>query len=72
MTFTLTRQQLEAKRSQLASQGVELTGDSGKIEKNGVTVQFTYGEPTLVVTVLDFGGHPSFFVNHAISGWFKH
>lgn len=72
MTFALTRQQLEAKRAELAAQGIQLEGDSGTVSKQGVTITFTYGEPSLIVTVTNYGGHPSFFVNHAVSSWFKH
>lgn len=71
MTFQLTRQQLEAKRALLASEGVVLTGDFGKITDKEVTIQFSYGEPNLIVTVLDYGGHPSFIVNHIVSNWFR-
>lgn len=71
MNFTLTRAQLEAKRAELAAKGVQLVGDSGEFTNRGVTVEFTYQEPTLNVEVKDSGPYPGFFVNHAIKGWFK-
>lgn len=72
MTFNLTRQQLEEKRAALAKEGVQLDGDSGTVTKEGVTITFTYGEPSLIVAVTNYGGHPSFFVNHAVKNWFSH
>lgn len=72
MTFTLTRQQLESKRSELATKGVQIVGDSGNFSDKGVSIQYTYAEPTLIVTVLDFGGHAHFIVNHIVSDWFHH
>lgn len=71
MNFTLTRAQLEAKRAELSTQGVQLVGDSGEFTAHGVTVGYTYNEPTLNVEVKDHGAYPGFFVNHAIKGWFK-
>lgn len=72
MIFNLTRQQLEDKRAALAKEGVLLEGDSGTVTKQGVVLVFTYGEPSLIVTVKDYGGHPSFFVDRRVKNWFKH
>ena len=71
MTLTYSRTQLEAIRARLANEGVVLTGDSGTVCKEGVTIVFTYGEPSLIVTVTNYGGHPHFFVDHAVKAWFK-
>jgi len=75
MTFTLTPDQFDACRAKLAAiQGVTIqsvAGDAGTVEAQGVVANFAYFAPTLTVTVVDYGGHPSFFVNHAIKGWFK-
>ncbi len=75
MTFTLTPDQFDACRAKLAAvQGVTIqavTGDAGTVEAQGVVAEFTYAAPTLTVTVTNYGGHPSFFVNHSIKGWFR-
>lgn len=71
MTFTVTRDQLESKRVELAKEGVPLTGDSGILTDHGVSIDFHYNEPTLTVEITNYGGHPQFIVNHVVSNWFK-
>lgn len=69
MTFTLTRDQFIAAKSRLFSG--DFTGDSGRVTFNGVTVEYSYNDPTLLINVLDYGGHFQFLVNSTIKDWFR-
>jgi hypothetical protein len=71
LTYSLTRDQLEAIRTKLATENVLLVGDKGDTAHQGVKVEFDYVEPTLTVTIVDHGGYPEFIVKHKINGWFK-
>lgn len=58
LTFSLTREQFEAKRSDLAAKGFALTGDSGETPRfEGITLDYAYSEPTQTLTV-SVASHP--------------
>jgi hypothetical protein len=72
LTFTLTRTELESKRSQLAQSGIHLQGDSGTFTAQSCTIDFFYTEPYLSVLVTD----KPFFASEAlvaskIREWFR-
>ena len=72
LLFTLTRAQLEAKRTALAAQNVVLTGDSGQVSEDGVTLQFDYAEPSLRIDVLHKPGLlPEGILENKIKEWFS-
>lgn len=75
MTFTLTRAQFTADQQSLTSHGVSALGDNGTLTAQGVTISYAYAEPTLTVTVTDYGPHSSWIakkvVNHTIQSWFN-
>ena len=53
MQFTLTRQQFDARRAQVAATtGEALTGDTGTVAYKGVTLRYECDEPALTVTLL--------------------
>lgn len=52
MTFTLTREQFEQKKQELAiSQGIVVIGDSSTLSHSGVTVMYSYNQPTSTLTI---------------------
>lgn len=52
LTFTLTREQFEAKRKEAKQEGFDLNGDKGTTPPyRGVTLDYDYREPNLVVTI---------------------
>jgi hypothetical protein len=68
----LTSAQLEEMRKKLSGQGTKLVGDEGDISKFGVTLHFTYVEPTLNIDVT----HKPFYikdetVSNTVNNWFK-
>lgn len=68
----ITRGDFEAKRQELAADGVELAGDSGEIDKDRVKLSFIYSEPELTITVLDKPlYYPAGKVESAIRDWFE-
>lgn len=52
-TVMMTRPALEAKRAQLANQGIVLANDSGQFDHSGCTIVFSYFDPTLTIQVVD-------------------
>lgn len=51
MTITISRDNLEAKRSTLAEDGFKLVGDSGTLSGDGCTIGYSYVEPTLTINI---------------------
>lgn len=52
LTFTLTREQFEAKRKEAKQSGFDLQGDKGTTpSQHGVTLDYDYVEPTLTITI---------------------
>lgn len=71
LTYQLSREQLEACRTKLASQGVTLVGDNGDISHGSIQLTFNYKEPTFTIVLVDCGPLPTFIVKHKIDGWMK-
>ena len=71
VTFTLTREQLEAIRAKLQAKNVNLVGDKGGVSYSGVQLTFDYVEPTLTITLVDCGRYPQFMIKGRIEDWFK-
>jgi hypothetical protein len=73
--FTLTRDQLEAKRAEAAQHGVVLEGDIGTTpEIQGVILNYAYNADTqtLTLTPVKFPGWPmTGFVSNAIKELFS-
>lgn len=71
MIFNLSADQFRLCRLKLEAAGLTLpTEPQGEIVAKGVTVKYAYSEPTLTVSVIDYGGNIHFFVDHTIRGWF--
>ena len=71
MQFTLTREQLEAKRVALKEEeGLELTGDHGVIRQMGVTVEYGFEEPVLTVTIIEAPPFLHSLAESRIHEWF--
>jgi len=49
----MSEAQFDAAAQRLRTNGIELTGATGTLSKDGVTAKYTYGEGKLVVEVLD-------------------
>jgi len=72
MKFTLLRSQFQAVRNRVISAGVNIPlTDSGEITYKEVIIHFSYMEPNLTISVIDYGDNPSWIVNNAIKGWFS-
>ncbi|MGA7409032.1 MAG: hypothetical protein WBW33_01020 [Bryobacteraceae bacterium] len=74
LTFTLTREQFEAKRADLAAKGFALAGDSGETPNfEGIVLAYAYSEPTQTLT-LTVVQHPllkpELFIDQAIEQYF--
>jgi hypothetical protein len=72
LTFPLSPSQYQSRVSELAAQGIPITGNSGEVEYKGVTVGYSYnGTDTLVVTIEKKPWYdPESTVESAITGWF--
>ena len=52
LTFTLSREQFEAKRKEAKQSGFDLQGDKGTTPaEHGVTLDYDYREPVLTITI---------------------
>lgn len=49
----MSEEQFAAAAQRLRSTGIELTGHTGTLSKDGVSAKYTYGEGKLVVEVVD-------------------
>lgn len=49
----MTEAQFAAATERLRTNGIELTGNTGTLTKDGVTAKYTYGEGKLAIEILD-------------------
>jgi hypothetical protein len=49
----MSEQQFAAVSQRLRSKGIDLSGTSGTLSKDGVTAKYTYGDGKLAVEILD-------------------
>lgn len=72
MQINLTRAELEAARTRLAAMNIQITGDSGEITNSGVTLDYGYVEPVLVITVKHKPFiYPESAIEAKIRDWFQ-
>ena len=48
----MTREEFTAKAAELAQNGIQITGDHGEADKDGVTVAYTYQNGTLTLQIM--------------------
>jgi hypothetical protein len=51
--ISMSEAQFAAATQRLRTNGIELTGTTGTLTKDGVTAKYTYGEGKLAIEVLD-------------------
>lgn len=52
LQIKLTREQFEAKRTEAAAKGFNITADAGEIEARGVQIGYNYSNSTSLLTVI--------------------
>lgn len=52
MNISITPERFEAKRKELAAQGIDIKGESGRVEAHGVKVDYKYDGATLSLAVI--------------------
>lgn len=63
ISVKLTPEQFDAKCVQLAQQGITLSGSTGTISHNGVSVKYAYDGHNLIADVT----HKPFFISQAVA-----
>lgn len=67
----LTQAQYNAKVAELATLGVQITGNAGQISKDGITIGYAYDGVNLTLTILHKPfGVPYSFIQSKIDAWF--